>query len=167
MDWFSRIAVQSTRDNAPVSNGPWDRIVECQVCVMLNQIDLLERDCDDFDDGAPNGSCDDFAAGNALARVITDSADLIGGPLARGRLGDIYMANDAIRVIIQKPGRDFSGFSTRTCTVNPLCSLASSTWSLPALGLPAMTRFVPARSNLPCCAQAVTWFSWLIISAPG
>ena len=34
-----------------------DRIVECQVCLALNQVDDLARDCDDFDDGVTNGSC--------------------------------------------------------------------------------------------------------------
>ena len=34
-----------------------DQIVECNVCVLLNQADNLARDCDDFDDGTTNGSC--------------------------------------------------------------------------------------------------------------
>ena len=34
-----------------------DRIVECRVCLALNQADALARDCDDFDDGMLNGSC--------------------------------------------------------------------------------------------------------------
>ena len=34
-----------------------DRIVECQVCLALNEADTLARDCDDFDDGMANGSC--------------------------------------------------------------------------------------------------------------
>jgi hypothetical protein len=44
----------------------------------------------------------------AQARQIIDPADLIGGPLAVGRVGDFLLANDEIRVIIRKPGRDFS-----------------------------------------------------------
>ena len=34
-----------------------DRLVECQVCLALNEADALSRDCDEFDDGAINGSC--------------------------------------------------------------------------------------------------------------
>ena len=34
-----------------------DQIVECQVCLALNQADRLSRDCDEFDDGLTNGSC--------------------------------------------------------------------------------------------------------------
>ena len=41
------------------------------------------------------------------ARQITDPADLIGGPLARGRVGDYLLKNDKIRTIIRQPGRAF------------------------------------------------------------
>jgi hypothetical protein len=34
-----------------------DRLVECRVCLALNTVDNLARDCDDFDDGVVNGSC--------------------------------------------------------------------------------------------------------------
>ena len=34
-----------------------DEIVECEVCLALNEIDGLRRDCDPFDDGLDNGSC--------------------------------------------------------------------------------------------------------------
>ena len=34
-----------------------DSIVECRVCLALNQADGLGRDCDRFDDGVLNGSC--------------------------------------------------------------------------------------------------------------
>jgi len=34
-----------------------DQIVECEVCKLLNEIDGLDRDCDDFDDGLANSSC--------------------------------------------------------------------------------------------------------------
>ncbi len=37
--------------------GCLDQIVECHVCLALNQADNLARDCDDFDDGVVNGSC--------------------------------------------------------------------------------------------------------------
>ena len=34
-----------------------DQIVECEVCRLLNAIDGLSRDCDEFDDGVVNASC--------------------------------------------------------------------------------------------------------------
>jgi hypothetical protein len=45
----------------------------------------------------------------ALAKVITQPAELIEGPLARGRVGDYLLANDKIQVVIQKPGRVMFG----------------------------------------------------------
>jgi len=47
---------------AGVSNGAElaaciDQLVECEVCKLLNDIDGLSRDCDQFDDGLINGSC--------------------------------------------------------------------------------------------------------------
>ena len=45
----------------------------------------------------------------SLAKVITNSAELIEGPLARGRIGDFLLANDKIQVIIQQPGRVMFG----------------------------------------------------------
>ena len=44
-------------------------------------------------------------AGYQLARVITDEASLIDGPLARGQLGDVLLANDKLQAVIRKPGR--------------------------------------------------------------
>ena len=36
-----------------------------------------------------------------VARVVTDSADLIDGPQSRGRIGDYFLANSKIQVVIQ------------------------------------------------------------------
>jgi hypothetical protein len=44
-------------------------------------------------------------AGFAEARVITNEGELIGGPLARGRLGDFLLFNDEIQVVILDAGR--------------------------------------------------------------
>jgi len=42
----------------------------------------------------------------ARARVIgSNPNDLVGGPLARGRAGDILLVNDKIKAIVQQPGR--------------------------------------------------------------
>ncbi len=57
--------------------------------------------------GGVNGS---LAAGDPNsfrgAGVIGTSQYLIGGPLAQGRVGDILLQNDKIRVVIQKPRRN-------------------------------------------------------------
>lgn len=34
-----------------------NRRIDCQVCLALDQVAFLDRDCDAFDDGAANGSC--------------------------------------------------------------------------------------------------------------
>ncbi len=34
-----------------------DQKIECRVCLALNALDGLDRDCDEFDDGVVNGSC--------------------------------------------------------------------------------------------------------------
>jgi hypothetical protein len=80
-------------------------VLRCLTCTALNEADDLDRFCDGLDDGVANQSCDSGFA-NAMARLITDSADLIDGPLARGRLGDYLLANDKIHVIVQKLQRD-------------------------------------------------------------
>ncbi|MFT3710925.1 MAG: CehA/McbA family metallohydrolase [Archangium sp.] len=72
-------------------------------------------------DAAVSGRCEiDLAASGyfsqagsgASAAVITDSAQLIGGEGATGRLGDFLLQNDKVRVIVEQPGR----------TVGPLLS---------------------------------------------
>ncbi len=52
------------------------------------------------------------AATYSRAAVITQPAQLIEGPLARGQLGDILLDNDKIQVVIQKPGRVMFGIGT-------------------------------------------------------
>lgn len=51
--------------------------------------------------------------GNATQTALTiqDEKQLIGGPSAQGRVGDILMANEKIRVIIQQPGK-YPGISS-------------------------------------------------------
>src|SRR4051812_38778706 len=41
----------------------------------------------------------------ASAAVVKDSTQLIGGEGATGRLGDVLLQNDKVRVIIEQPGR--------------------------------------------------------------
>lgn len=43
--------------------------------------------------------------------TIKDSSKLIGGPLAQGKIGDVLLENDRIRVIIQKPSKNAGLFS--------------------------------------------------------
>jgi hypothetical protein len=57
------------------------------------------------------------ATGYALATVVADPAELIGGPLARGRLGDVLLANDRIQVVVQQPGRSMFGIGTYGGTI--------------------------------------------------
>jgi hypothetical protein len=44
----------------------------------------------------------------AVAKRIDDPADLIGGTLAIGRIGDYLIANDKVRAIVRAPGREMS-----------------------------------------------------------
>jgi len=48
----------------------------------------------------------------AKARQVADADDLLEGPLARGSEGDYVLENDLLRVIIQKPGRNWFGLGT-------------------------------------------------------
>jgi hypothetical protein len=75
--------------------------VECRVCRLINLVDDLVRDCDDFDDGQINASCDstlptcddgkrnqdetDVDCGGSTCPVCpADSACLVGGDCASG-----------------------------------------------------------------------------------
>jgi hypothetical protein len=48
------------------------------------------------------------ATPRAVAKRVDDAADLIGGTLAIGRLGDYLIANDKVRAIVRAPGREMS-----------------------------------------------------------
>lgn len=48
----------------------------------------------------------DFTVTPDTPFTIRSEQDLIGGPLAQGRVGDVLLANDKIRVIIQKPRKN-------------------------------------------------------------
>ncbi len=49
-----------------------DVIVECNICLALNEIDGLNRNCDDFDDGQANGSCGGAVCGNDVIEAGED-----------------------------------------------------------------------------------------------
>lgn len=94
-----------------------------------------DQDCDDYciptfkkgkgiikisvDDGAVKDSdalkltCEPAPSGTtntcAEAFQITDTADLIGGPLAMGRLGDWMVRNGNVRTVVRKVGREHYG----------------------------------------------------------
>lgn len=51
-------------------------------------------------------------AANAVAREATTESDLLQGPLARSSVGDFVLENELLRVIIQKPGRNWFGMGT-------------------------------------------------------
>ncbi|MFH0800367.1 MAG: CehA/McbA family metallohydrolase [Pseudomonadota bacterium] len=48
----------------------------------------------------------DFSGAPDTAFTIHDEKDLIGGPMAQGRTGDVLLKNDRIRVVIQKPRKN-------------------------------------------------------------
>jgi len=52
------------------------------------------------------------AVGGAVARVAAQASDLLQGPLARSSIGDYVLENEGLRVIIQKPGRNWFGVGT-------------------------------------------------------
>ncbi len=80
----------------------------CRSCLAVNAADGIAADCDALDDGLVNDSCV-AAVAAASARVIADASDLIGGPLARGVVGDYLIENGEIRVIVQAPQRNLFG----------------------------------------------------------
>lgn len=55
--------------------------------------------------------------GFTRAAVIAHPAQLIDGPLSRGRLGDVLLVNDRIQVVIQQPGRAMFGIGTYGGTI--------------------------------------------------
>jgi len=69
-------------------------------------------------DGSRNGNSNNNPGGNpdpenrASARVARSSSDLLQGPLARSSDGDYVLENERLRVIIQKPGRNWFGLGT-------------------------------------------------------
>ena len=48
----------------------------------------------------------DFSGYPDTALTINDESQLIGGPTSQGRIGDVLLSNDKIRVIIQKPHKN-------------------------------------------------------------
>jgi cysteine-rich repeat protein len=56
VDLSDAFASCDTDDPGPLATC-LDQIVECQVCLALNEADALDQDCDDFDDKVVNESC--------------------------------------------------------------------------------------------------------------
>ncbi len=50
----------------PQTQAEIDALVSCLVCKTLNESDNLDRDCDEFDDGLTNGSCEDVEEGTEV-----------------------------------------------------------------------------------------------------
>ena len=61
-----------------------DRLVECQVCEGANQVDGLERECDDFDDAQANASCVRGACCDGDTCKITTQQNCGGNKLFKG-----------------------------------------------------------------------------------
>ena len=62
--------------------------------------------------GGGNDSGTEPEEPRAKAREATSANDLLQGPLARSSEGDYVLENDLLRVIIQKPGRNWFGLGT-------------------------------------------------------
>lgn len=62
--------------------------------------------------GGNNNSSGEPEEPRAAVREANSSDDLLQGPLARGSEGDYVLENDLLRVIIQKPGRNWFSFAT-------------------------------------------------------
>ena len=62
--------------------------------------------------GGGNDSGTEPEEPRAKAREATSANDLLQGPLARSSEGDYVLENDLLRVIIQKPGRNWFGLAT-------------------------------------------------------
>jgi hypothetical protein len=74
---------------------------------------LLLSACDDNNNNNSGGGEPPMPpAPTAQARQADDTDDLLQGPLARSSSGDYVLENDLLRVIIQKPGRNWFGLGT-------------------------------------------------------
>lgn len=73
--------------------------------ILLGFWTLLSA-CQDGNFGSKGGLKTDFQLGlPETALTIKKESDLIGGVSAQGRIGDVLLANDKVRFVIQKPGK--------------------------------------------------------------
>tara|TARA_R110002072_G_scaffold8842_5_gene43961 strand:- start:2075 stop:5137 length:3063 start_codon:yes stop_codon:yes gene_type:complete len=85
-----------------------NRVLHLLPAFSLISLCLLLSACSDSDN---NQDTPDQQPIIASARVATE-ADLLSGPLARGVAGDYVLENEYLRVIIQKPGRQWLSIGT-------------------------------------------------------
>lgn len=81
-------------------------------CRMAALCLLLAGCGDSSDPPIDDGNGEPPPEPTALAAEVSGAADLVGGPLARGTVGDFLLENDLFRVIIQQPGRNWFGIGT-------------------------------------------------------
>ena len=81
-----------------------------QICVTTLVTLFALAGCDS--DSNNNNSGSEPEVPKASAREARDADDLLEGPLARSSEGDYVLENDLLRVIIQKPGRNWFGLGT-------------------------------------------------------
>ncbi|MDZ4224937.1 MAG: hypothetical protein U1D33_03425, partial [bacterium] len=62
--------------------------------------------CSDGKLGVSGGITPDLVSTPVTAFSVADSTQLIGGPSARGRIGDLLLSNSKIRVLIQKASKN-------------------------------------------------------------
>ena len=67
---------------------------------------LFAIGCSDGKLGVSGGITPDLVSTPTTALTVADSSQLIGGPAAQGRVGDILLSNSKIRVLIQKASKD-------------------------------------------------------------
>lgn len=73
---------------------------------------LLLAACDSDNDNDGGNPAEPDPKPRSRARQADSTDDLLHGPLARGSSGDYVLENDLLRVIIQKPGRNWFGLGT-------------------------------------------------------
>ena len=77
-------------------------IKRCYILVLALLVSAALGACD----GNNHGMSPDFSGFPDTPFTIHDESKLIGGPTAQGRIGDVLLENDVIRVIIQKPSKN-------------------------------------------------------------
>jgi hypothetical protein len=86
----------------------WNLVLGIWCFIAINFLLLTFVSCSN---GKAKGPDPSFSGYPDTPFTIKDSSKLIGGPLAQGKIGDVLLENDKIRVIIQKPSKNAGLFS--------------------------------------------------------
>jgi hypothetical protein len=97
-------------------NYKWSGVLPGNLSFKLFAVFLLPlallSGCDSDNDNNNDGGGGEPEGPRASAREVRDADDLLQGPLARGSEGDYVLENERLRIIIQKPGRNWFGLGT-------------------------------------------------------